>query len=131
MVSYANCNKDEYFTIGHNGVCHFCAGEEIEYTKLDRWEQEYKFYLRLIKVRSALSKDIHLSLINSRNLFLSLDQLNVFSKFRTWKAFSVWHVNVRFKRVESAKKTLEDNLFFLNNVNCCPLEPRSPSNGFG
>lgn len=52
VVNYVNCNKDEYFTIGHNGVCHFCAGEEIEYTSLDRWEQEYKLYLKLIKVQT-------------------------------------------------------------------------------
>lgn len=50
IVNYVNCNKDEYFTIGYKGVCHFCAGEEIEYTKLERWEQEYKLYLKLIKV---------------------------------------------------------------------------------
>ncbi|RMZ97437.1 dynein heavy chain axonemal, partial [Brachionus plicatilis] len=49
VVNYVNCNKDEYFTIGQNGVCHFCAGEEIEYTSLERWEQEYKLYLKLIK----------------------------------------------------------------------------------
>jgi hypothetical protein len=50
VVNYVNCNKDEYFTIGQSGVCHFCAGEEIEYTTLERWEQEYKLYQKLIKV---------------------------------------------------------------------------------
>ena len=50
VVSYEKCNKEEYFTIGHSGVCHFCSGEEIEYIKLERWEHEYKQYLKLIKV---------------------------------------------------------------------------------
>lgn len=50
IVNYAECNKDEYFTISLDGVCHYCAKEEIEYTTLDRWEQEYKLYLKLIKV---------------------------------------------------------------------------------
>lgn len=50
VVSYEKCSKEEYFTIGLKGVCHFCAGEEIEYIKLERWEQEYKKYLKLIKV---------------------------------------------------------------------------------
>jgi hypothetical protein len=56
---------------------------------LDRWEQEYKYYLKLIK-------------------------LNVFAKFRRWKAFSVWHMNVREKRIKSSRKSLEKNLFILN-----------------
>ena len=96
VVNYVNTNKDEYFTVGLNGVCHFCKGEEIEYTKLDRWEQEYKYYLRLI-------------------------QLNVFSKFRSWKAFNVWHVNVRDKRVKAARKELQKNLFILNDVSALSL----------
>ena len=92
VVNYVNCNKDEYFTIGSNGVCHFCAGEEIEYTAFERWEQEYKHYLKLIN-------------------------LNVFSRFRRWKAFSVWHVNVRGSRVKNYKEELKNKLFFLNDVN--------------
>ncbi|CAF0752073.1 unnamed protein product [Brachionus calyciflorus] len=90
VVNYVNCNKDEYFTIGLNGVCHFCAGEEIEYTSLNRWEQEYKLNLKLRK-------------------------LDVFYKFRQWKAFNVWHVNVRDKRVKFSRKDLQKNLFFLND----------------
>lgn len=43
-------------------------------------------------------------------------KLNVFAKFRCWKAFSVWHMNVRDKRIKSARKSLEKNLFFLNMV---------------
>lgn len=91
VVSYDNCDKDEYFTIGQNGVCHFCAGEEIEYTSLERWEQEYKLYLKLIK-------------------------LDVFYKFRRWKAFSVWHVNVRGQRIKTCREELTNKLFFLNDV---------------
>ena len=91
VVNYVNCNKDEYFTIGINGVCHFCAGEEIEYTPFERFEQEYKHYLKLIN-------------------------LNVFSRFRRWKAFSVWHVNVRGARVKNCKEDLKNKLFFLNDV---------------
>ena len=97
VVNYVNCNKDEYFTIGSNGVCHFCAGEEIEYTAFERWEQEYKHYLKLIN-------------------------LNVFSRFRRWKAFSVWHVNVRGSRVKNYKEELKNKLFFLNDVNSLDFE---------
>ena len=51
VVNYEKCSKEEYFTIGLKGVCHFCAGEEIEYIKLERWEKEYKEYKKLVKVK--------------------------------------------------------------------------------
>jgi dynein heavy chain, axonemal len=89
VVNYVNCNRDEYFTLGRDGVCHFCSGEEIGFTPLEKWEHEYRLYLKLIK-------------------------LKVFNKFRQWKQFSVWHLNVRQTRIKGARKNLENNLFILN-----------------
>jgi len=40
----------------------------------------------------------------------------VFYQFRKWKAFKVWKDNVRSKKVQNAKRALEENLFFLNPV---------------
>jgi len=40
----------------------------------------------------------------------------VFYAFRKWKAFKVWKDNVRAKKVQNAKRALEENLFFL-----CPV----------
>jgi len=40
----------------------------------------------------------------------------VFHEFRKWKAFKVWKDNVRAKKVQNAKRALEEDLFFLNPV---------------
>jgi len=40
----------------------------------------------------------------------------VFYAYRKWKAFNVWKDNVRSKKVQSAKRELEENLFFLSPV---------------
>jgi len=42
--------------------------------------------------------------------------MRVFYQFRKWKAFKVWKDNVRSKKVQNAKRTLEENLFFLHPV---------------
>ncbi len=54
-------------------------------------------------------------------------KLNVFYKFRTWKAFAVWHTNVREKKVKNARKSLEENLFFLNQVSHSQAHNRGPN----
>ena len=43
-------------------------------------------------------------------------KLPVFYRFRKWKAFKVWRDNVRAKKVLNSRKSLEENLFFLNLV---------------
>jgi hypothetical protein len=92
IVNFADCNKEEYFSISNEGVCHYNVQEEIEFTELARWKHEYIIYSKLKK-------------------------LSVFANFRRWKAFNVWHCNVRDKRIRSARRNLEKNLFFLNQVN--------------
>ena len=91
IVNFNDCNKEEYFSISAEGVCHYVVQEEIEFTPLARWEQEYVLYSKLKK-------------------------LSVFANFRRWKAFNVWHCNVRDKRIRSSRRNLEKNLFFLNQV---------------
>lgn len=116
IVNFANCNKDEYFSISKEGVCHYLTGEEIEFTDLERWKQEYILHSKLKKLKT-------------------------FSNYRCWKQFNVWHCNVRDKRVRAARRNLEKNLFFLNqslrpallnvremcyrisNMSLCKIEP--------
>ena len=92
------------------------TSEEIEFTDLNRWKQEYILHSKLKKLKT-------------------------FTNYRCWKQFSVWHCNVREKRVRSARKNLEKNLFFLNqslrpallnvremcyrisNMSLCKIEP--------
>lgn len=65
--------------------------DETEFTPLDRWEQEYKYFQRLVKI-------------------------SVFKLFRKWKAFTVWRNNVRTTKVKECKKALTENLFIVNSV---------------
>ncbi|XP_077994098.1 dynein axonemal heavy chain 6-like [Glandiceps talaboti] len=88
IVSHKNINPLDYSTISLKGVTHF-SGDETDFTELDRWEQEYKYYTKLVQIPS-------------------------FHLFRKWKAFTVWRKNVRSKKIASCKKQLQENLFIVN-----------------
>ena len=71
IVPHSEIDPRDHYTISVHGVTHNTP-EEVEFTKLSRWEKEYKDYQRLVKIRS-------------------------FANFRKWKAFFVWRKNVRGK----------------------------------
>lgn len=74
----------EHSTIGPTGVTRIVDGE-TEFTPLDRWRQEYQFYVKLAEIR-------------------------LFKNFRKAKTFTTWHKNVRQDKVNNAKKQLTANL---------------------
>lgn len=90
VVNYEQCGR-EYFTISNSGVSYYRPGEEVEFTPLDIFAREYCRYCRLIKIK-------------------------VFIRFRTWKAFMVWYKNIRRKKVQQSIKSLETNLFLLQEA---------------
>lgn len=65
-------------------------GEDAVFTRLDKWEAEYKMFCRLMKIKS-------------------------FFYFRVWKAFYVWKKHISFEKFNNAKKFLKNNLFILND----------------
>ena len=73
IVPHSEIDPKDHYTISLQGVTHNTP-DEVEFTKLSRWEKEYKDYQRLIKIPS-------------------------FANFRKWKAFYVWRKNVRGKYV--------------------------------
>ncbi|KAL3884515.1 hypothetical protein ACJMK2_024650, partial [Sinanodonta woodiana] len=89
VVNHENVSKSDYCTISKKGVARMRSDDETEFVTLDRWEQEYKYFQQLIKIRA-------------------------FALFRKWKAFSVWQMNVRTKRIKACKKALNENLFIVN-----------------
>ncbi|XP_044515237.1 dynein axonemal heavy chain 6 [Gracilinanus agilis] len=89
VVSYERVNKNDYYTISKRAVTHTCDGE-VEFIELPRWEQEYLYHRELRKVP-------------------------IFSRFRKWKAFTVWRKNVRSKKINECRKSLLDNLFIVND----------------
>ena len=90
IVTHNNIQPADYYTISRKGVTRM-RNNEAEFTELDRWEQEYKFYTRLVKIPT-------------------------FAMFRKWKAFTTWRKNVCSKKITSCKKQLEENLFIVNPV---------------
>ncbi|XP_074141707.1 dynein axonemal heavy chain 6 isoform X2 [Sminthopsis crassicaudata] len=89
VVSYENIIKNDYYTISQRAVTHTCNGE-VEFIELNRWEQEYLYHQELTKIP-------------------------IFSRFRKWKAFTVWRKNVRSKKTSGCRKALQDNLFIVND----------------
>lgn len=64
-------------------------GQEVAFTSLDKWEEEYNLYCTLMKIKT-------------------------FFYFRMWKAFYVWRKGIIFRKNDNARKHLESNLFILN-----------------
>ena len=50
VVPHENANKLDHCTISLKGVTRMRADDETEFVPLDRWEQEYKYFQRLVKV---------------------------------------------------------------------------------
>ncbi|CAD5112359.1 DgyrCDS1592 [Dimorphilus gyrociliatus] len=90
ICEHEKASKEDHCTISQKGVIRMRADDETEFTPLDRWEQEYKYFQRLVKIP-------------------------VFKLFRKWKAFTVWRNNVRTTKVKDCKKALTENLFIVNS----------------
>ncbi|XP_022090689.1 dynein heavy chain 6, axonemal-like isoform X2 [Acanthaster planci] len=88
IVNHNGISHSDYYTISRKGVTHMQPNETV-FTDLDRWEQEYRYYTRLVRIPT-------------------------FALFRKWKAFTTWRKNVSSRKVASCKKQLQENLFIVN-----------------
>ena len=73
IVPHSEIDPRDHYTISLQGITHNNT-DEVEFTKLGRWEKEYRDYQSLVKIPT-------------------------FFNFRKWKAFVVWRQNVRGKWV--------------------------------
>ncbi|XP_075319652.1 dynein axonemal heavy chain 6 [Odontesthes bonariensis] len=80
-------SKDNYLLINHEGVVSMRKGE-FEFTTLERWEDEYDYHCKLIRIP-------------------------FFALFQKWKPFSVWRTKVRAKKVNLAREFLQNHLFIV------------------
>lgn len=48
--THEEANKLDHCTIGLKGVTRMRSDDETEFVPLDRWEQEYKYFQKLVKV---------------------------------------------------------------------------------
>ncbi|XP_071825285.1 dynein axonemal heavy chain 6-like isoform X2 [Apostichopus japonicus] len=89
IVAHGNINPSDYCTISAKGVSRVRNNSEADFTELDRWEEEYHYYTKLV-------------------------QIPLFALFRRWKAFTTWRKNVRSRKITNCKKQLQENLFIVN-----------------
>lgn len=50
VVNHEQINKTDYCTISRKGVARMRSDDETEFVTLDRWEQEYDYFQKLIQV---------------------------------------------------------------------------------
>ena len=50
VVNHENISKADYCTISQEGVTRMRNDDETEFVTLDRWEQEYNYFKKIIKV---------------------------------------------------------------------------------
>ncbi|KAG7313008.1 hypothetical protein JYU34_000085 [Plutella xylostella] len=89
VVPYDQIDKHNYFTLSPCGVTHYT--NEMVFTKLDAWEQEY-------------------------NIFVKLTEIKFFNVYRYWKAFYVWRKSILFRKFSKMRNKLAKNLFTLTPV---------------
>lgn len=67
------------------------VGTEVVFTSLDKWEEEYNMYCRLMQIKT-------------------------FRNFRKWKGFYVWRTNIVHKKRKNATRNLVINMILLNDI---------------
>ena len=120
VTDHEHSHKPDHCTISNKGVTRMREDDETEFIPLDRWEQEYTYFRRLVKVClmthfSTFRRDVLFCII-CIELIVYCFQIKVFAQFRMWKAFYVWKKNVHGKKFTDNKKQLNENLFIVNPV---------------
>ena len=91
----AEIDRSEFFTLSQTGITRVSQGES-DFTTLEHFEHEYSLYDGIMK-------------------------LHFFQRYRKWKNFTVWKKNIRYYKMNLAKRKLDENLFFLNAELSIPL----------
>ncbi|CAH1104335.1 unnamed protein product, partial [Psylliodes chrysocephalus] len=90
VVPYQYVDKSNFFTMSAKGVMQH-VGNEVIFTSLDKWENEYKMYCRLMDIKT-------------------------FFYFRKWKGFYVWGTSILRQKIKNATKRLEENMLLMNPI---------------
>ncbi|CAG9860518.1 unnamed protein product [Phyllotreta striolata] len=90
IVPYQKVDKTNFFTMSARGVMQH-IGNEVIFTSLDKWENEYKMYCRLMDIRT-------------------------FFYYRKWKAFHVWSKTILRQKIKHSKKRLEETMMLMDPI---------------
>ncbi|ESN90842.1 hypothetical protein HELRODRAFT_182551 [Helobdella robusta] len=77
-VPYQDIDKNDYCTVSKRGVMRVMMNEDSDYISLERFDEEFKYFQQLIKIR-------------------------IFCMFRQWKSFSTWKKNVLRPALEKVR----------------------------
>ena len=80
----AEIDRSEFFTLSQTGITRVSQGES-DFTTLEHFEHEYSLYDGIMK-------------------------LQFFQRYRKWKNFTVWKKNIRYYKMNLAKRKLDENL---------------------
>eukprot|EP01038_Epipyxis_sp_PR26KG_P006339 gene6339-8727_t len=88
ISSLEELDKNAYFTLSKEGVTHF-RNNTSTFTSLVQWEREFR-------------------------LFHKIANIQFFKVYKRWKAFTVWHKGLRYRKMSLASNLIESNLFLFN-----------------
>jgi len=88
IVSHADIDEANFFTLSSFGVTHFINGKP-EFSELEQWKREHYLFNAIVKIP-------------------------VFRQYRTWKTYKVWRDSVRYGKMRKCSKVLQKDLFCLN-----------------
>ncbi|KAJ8000572.1 hypothetical protein DPEC_G00181780 [Dallia pectoralis] len=95
LITYESINQQDYSTISQQGVTCVSSGQ-VDFVSLERWEHEYRCHRRLLAIPT-------------------------FALYRKRKAFRVWRTNVRSKKINICRRSLQERLFIVNESLCPAL----------
>ena len=77
VVSHENISKVDHCTISKKGVTRMRSDDETEFVTLDRWEQEYELFKKIIevlnrKIMTKLNLDHPVVLLQTRKTGLKM-----------------------------------------------------------
>lgn len=83
-------SKDDYLMISQGGVLSVYE-DEFDFITLERWEEEYNYHCKLTSIP-------------------------FFALFKKWKPFYVWRSIIRTRKINLARKSLQERLFIVSQV---------------
>uniref|UniRef100_A0A0G4I0U0 Uncharacterized protein n=1 Tax=Chromera velia CCMP2878 TaxID=1169474 RepID=A0A0G4I0U0_9ALVE len=90
IVPFSRIREQDYLTISIRGVTHYHQGE-VEFITLQEWQHDQELYRKIVNV-------------------------DFFAKYQMWKMFATWKGVMRDQRFKKCKRTLEANLFILDDT---------------
>jgi dynein heavy chain len=127
IVPHGAVDESDFFTLSASGVTHFQSGK-ADFTELVRCHMPAvtlpvpRYLLSVTRRTDWLTKEHTIPRAAQDQwqreyyLFNEVLHIRLFRTYRIWKAFKVWRTYVRDFKMRTHSHSLEQKLFFLNNI---------------